>query len=61
MVGEKVDSIERTGAGTLVCSDAGCCMNIEGACRRRGVNVRVKSIAEILAEGLGLMDREDQA
>ncbi len=61
MVTDKVDAIAGSGAGTLVCNDAGCAMNIEGACRRRGVAVEVRSVAEILAEGLGLMTRGGEA
>jgi len=57
MARDKAECISRTGASTLVCNDAGCALNIEGACRRQGVNVRVKSIAEIIAEGLGLLER----
>lgn len=59
MVTDKVDALIASGATTLVCNDAGCAMNIEGACRRRGVKVDMRSIAEILAEGLGLLPREN--
>jgi L-lactate dehydrogenase complex protein LldE len=58
----KAADVSASGAGTLVCGDAGCAMNIEGACRRAGVRVRVVHPAEILAEAMGLMpvpgDRE---
>ena len=57
MVWDKVAAIEKVDATTLVCSDAGCAMNIEGACRRKGVPVRVLSIAEVIAEGLGLLPK----
>ena len=33
-------------------------MNLGGTCRREGVDVRFLSFAELLAEGLGLLDRE---
>lgn len=55
MVHDKVDCIGRTGAAWLVSNDAGCTMNIAGACRRRGVAVESISLAEILAEALDLM------
>jgi L-lactate dehydrogenase complex protein LldE len=55
MVRDKVDAIKKADAETLVCSDAGCSMNIEGACRREGVAVRVVSLAEVIAEGMGLL------
>lgn len=58
MSADKAECVRRTGAGTLICNDAGCTMTIAGACRRLGVGVEVKSLAEILAEGLGLMDGE---
>jgi L-lactate dehydrogenase complex protein LldE len=61
MVRDKVDSVLQTGAATLACSDAGCAMNIEGACRRRsegGEAIRLVSAAEIIAESLGLLERE---
>ncbi len=58
MVRDKVQAIENTKADTLICSEAGCAMNIAGACRRQSVPVRVVSLAEVIAEGLGLMDRE---
>ena len=59
MVKDKVEGVRRSGARTLVCNDAGCAMNIEGACRRAGVRVEVKSTPELIAEGLGLLARTD--
>ena len=58
MVRDKVTAIEKADATTLGCSDAGCAMNIEGACRRNGVPVHILSIAEVIAEGLGLLPNE---
>ncbi len=58
MTREKVDCVKATGAKTLIVNDPGCAMNLAGACRRQGVNVDVKSLAEILAEGLGLLPKE---
>jgi L-lactate dehydrogenase complex protein LldE len=52
---DKVAALERAGTPTLVCNDAGCAMNIEGACRRARTPVRVLTTAEIIAEGLGLL------
>ncbi len=49
MVDTKVDDILSTGADTLLAGDLGCLMNIAGRLRRRGSNVRVRHIAEILA------------
>ncbi|MBI1336995.1 MAG: Fe-S oxidoreductase [Phycisphaera sp.] len=56
MVRDKVNCIKATGAPTVVSNDAGCTMNLAGACRREGAHVEFKSLAEILAEGLGLME-----
>ncbi len=48
MVDEKVDSILETGADYLIGADASCLMNIEGRLKRRGANVKVLHIAEVL-------------
>jgi L-lactate dehydrogenase complex protein LldE len=54
MVEDKVANIARTGAGTTVCNDAGCTMNIAGMCHKAGVRTEVKHIAEIIAEAMGI-------
>ena len=56
MVRDKVQCIRNTEAPTVVSNDAGCTMNISGACRREGADVGFKSLAEIIAEGMGLME-----
>jgi L-lactate dehydrogenase complex protein LldE len=61
MVADKVANINKTGCPTVVCSEAGCAMNIEGACRRAGHIPRFISLAEIIAEGLGLLPRGDRS
>jgi L-lactate dehydrogenase complex protein LldE len=53
MVDDKVACIAKTGAGTLVCNDAGCSMNISGMCHRKGMETRVTHIAEIIARAIG--------
>ena len=57
MVRDKVSCIQDTGAEYVVSNDSGCTMNIAGACHRQGEDVRFITLAEVLAEGLGLMDR----
>ncbi len=57
MVKDKVACLARTGASTVICNDGGCAMNIAGAAHRQGADVRFKHIAEVIAEGLGLMER----
>jgi L-lactate dehydrogenase complex protein LldE len=49
MVQDKAALIEKTGADTVVATDAGCLMNIAGCLRRRGNKVRTLHLAEILA------------
>ncbi|MFA9477481.1 (Fe-S)-binding protein [Phycisphaerales bacterium AB-hyl4] len=55
MVRDKVSCIKATQAPTVISNDAGCTMNISGSCRREKVDVNFKSLAEIIAEGMGLM------
>ena len=59
MVRDKITCIERTQAPTVVCNDGGCALNISGAAHRKGCNVALMHIAEILAESLGLMPRSE--
>ncbi len=46
---EKVHNIEQTKAKTLLGGDLGCLMNIAGLLHRRGSDVRVLHVAEVLA------------
>jgi L-lactate dehydrogenase complex protein LldE len=49
---DKVDHVLETGSDLLVGLDRSCLMNIEGRLRRRGEKgVRVRHLAEVLAEG----------
>jgi L-lactate dehydrogenase complex protein LldE len=45
----KIDHVEATGAETLVGYDMSCLMHLAGGMRRRGTQVEVRHIAEILA------------
>jgi L-lactate dehydrogenase complex protein LldE len=54
IVEDKVNCITETKAQTVVCNDAGCTMNISGMCHRRGSDVKVKHIAELMAEAMGI-------
>jgi L-lactate dehydrogenase complex protein LldE len=49
MARTKIDSILRTGADTVVGLDSSCLMQIEGALRRGGSQVRAMHLAEVLA------------
>ena len=48
MVNDKAAFIEKTGADTVVATDAGCLMNIAGCLRRRGSKVRALHLAQVL-------------
>jgi L-lactate dehydrogenase complex protein LldE len=51
MVDDKVDHVLATGADLLVGLDMSCLMNIEGRLRRRGHQLEVRHLAEVLAAG----------
>jgi len=48
---EKLDQVERSGAGVLVGGDVSCLLHMAGGLRRRGSDIEVKHIAELLADG----------
>lgn len=48
---KKLDRIEASGANTVVGGDVSCLVQIEGGLRRRGSQIEVKHIAEILEGG----------
>ena len=48
MLDEKLDNILATGAKTVVAGDTGCIMHMQGGLRRRGSDVQVVHIAEVL-------------
>jgi L-lactate dehydrogenase complex protein LldE len=54
IVDDKVKCIADTKAAVTVCNDAGCSMNISGMCHRQGVRTKVKHMAELMAEAMGL-------
>jgi L-lactate dehydrogenase complex protein LldE len=54
MVGEKSADIARSGADTLLAGDLGCLMNMAGKLQRQGSAVRVRHVAEVLADMAGL-------
>ncbi|MGH7884744.1 MAG: (Fe-S)-binding protein [Thermodesulfobacteriota bacterium] len=49
MLEEKIDSILKSGADTVVSTDMGCLMNIKGLVSRRNLPIKVMHIAELLA------------
>jgi L-lactate dehydrogenase complex protein LldE len=50
MVGEKTGDIATTGADTLLAGDLGCLMNMAGKLQREGRAVKVRHVAEVLAD-----------
>ena len=50
MVSEKSADIAATGADTLLAGDLGCLMNMAGKLQREGSAVRVRHVAEVLAD-----------
>ncbi len=51
MADAKIETIEATGADTVVGGDLGCLLHLEGRLARRGTPVGVRHVAEILAGG----------
>ena len=49
---DKAQNIIASGADTVTGCDCGCLMNIADALRKRGSSIRVRHIAELVAEGL---------
>ena len=50
IMNEKLDRIDATGADTVVGSDISCLLHIEGGLRRRGSEVTVKHIAQLIGD-----------
>ena len=48
MLDKKLSHIEESGANVLIAGDVGCIIHMQGGLRRRGSNIQVKHIAEIL-------------
>jgi L-lactate dehydrogenase complex protein LldE len=65
MVGEKASDIAGTGADTLLAGDLGCLMNMAGKLQRAGSPIRVRHVAEVLADmsdraAIGEPDKDDR-
>ncbi len=52
IVRDKVPNGDKTGAGVMIVNDAGCAMNIGGACHRYEGKFKVKHVAELLAAAI---------
>jgi L-lactate dehydrogenase complex protein LldE len=55
MVRDKLQTLTESGAELVICNEAGCGLNIQGAAHRAGLPLRFKHLAEALAESLDLM------
>lgn len=53
MVADKAEDIAATGADTLLAGDLGCLMNMAGKLKRDGSSIRVRHVAEVLADMAG--------
>ena len=53
MVSDKTRDIVATGAGTVLATDLGCLLNIAGRLQREGHAVKVRHVAEVLADMSG--------
>lgn len=58
MLSDKLEQLVATGARLVVCNEAGCALHISGGAHRRGLPLRLKHLAECLAESLGLLEPE---
>lgn len=50
MARDKAASLEETGADTVLSADLGCLLNIAGVLRRQGSRMKVRHVAEVLAD-----------
>jgi len=50
MLDRKLDRIQESGANTVVVTDVSCAMHMAGGLHRRGSSVRVRHLADVLAE-----------
>jgi L-lactate dehydrogenase complex protein LldE len=53
MVTDKAADVAGTGADTLLAGDLGCLLNMAGKLTRRGETIRVRHVAEVLADMTG--------
>ncbi len=56
MLGDKLDELAATGARLVICNESACALQMAGGAHRRGLPLRFKHLAEVLAESLGLME-----
>lgn len=54
MVSCKIEDIKARNVEYLIAGDAGCALNITGAMRKQGVNVRFMHLYDFLAQRIGI-------
>lgn len=52
---DKLADAQATGAAVVVSNEAGCTLHLDGLARRAGTPLRFVTVAELIAEGLGLL------
>ena len=50
MADDKIADVQATGAEMLVGGDLGCLLHLAGRARRKGLNIKVRHAAEVLAD-----------
>ncbi len=58
MLSDKLDSLAASGARLVISNEGACTLQLEGGAHRRGLPLRFRHIAELLAESLGLLPAE---
>ena len=48
MLNKKMSHVIDSGANVLIANDLGCIIHMQGGLRRKGINIKVKHIAEII-------------
>lgn len=61
MADDKLDSFAAAGAELVVSADTSCLLHLMGRARRRGLRLRFAHVAEVLAEGMGLLGADAPA
>jgi len=58
MLDDKLEMLAASGARLVICNEAACTLQMAGGAHRRGLPLRFRHLAELLAESLGLMEGE---
>ena len=61
MLGKKIDHIEQSQADVIVTGDVSCLMHMNGGLEKQGKPMRVKHIADVLADGIQDVERFDKS